>query len=117
MKSTWVQIVFSIYLALVCLISGIALSVTVVSLTQNAVEYKMPELGLAEDIYAVKWQEGVKHQLSDTETQEEKQKAVERKKLRALTDLVDGGITLFFLSLIFLFHWRMFKKTYEREVS
>lgn len=109
MKSNFIHIVFSIYLGLVCLISGMAFCFSFASIGENAVVYKFPELraGYYEH-YSISYDK--KPELSKEERKERYQEELKRTKWYALKDVVDSIMTLVIGLIVFVFHWRMFRK-------
>lgn len=112
-KSTWMSFVFAAYLGLVCLISGIVTTVSTASVFNNAVTYNFPQLD-------VRWYEVERAQydhkankelpITDTEKEERLAKEMSRVELQSLRDMLDSGTYLVIALLIFIFHWRLFKR-------
>lgn len=108
----WLDFVYSVYLGLVCLISGIVLCVNTGELVQNTIEYNFPELRV-ESYYNDYSQWNTVHSPEEKHPQlteqERKEMALERAQWNALRDIVDSLVYLIIAGLVFGFHWRLFK--------
>lgn len=112
-KSTWIAFIFAAYLGGVCLISGLTTTFSLAAIANDSIVYNFPELEVRwYEIERPIYNKRLKRDIPATEAQQEERlsKELDRVKLQSLRNILDASTHLIIGLLIFLFHWRLFKK-------
>lgn len=115
MKTSFINIVYSVYLALVCFVAGAVLCFSFASMGKDAIVYQFPELnaGYYKQYYHVPEEKGV--QLTEEQQKVRYEEELERTQWYALRDIVDALFNFMIALLVFGFHWRLFKHARDKD--
>lgn len=107
----WQHVVYQVYLALVCLISGIFLAVSVGGLLHGAKDAAWPELGTYRYAPEPLLEDATLPPEKTRPSPEERYAAdVQNTRRSGLEDILDASIMLLIAGVIFAGHWRLFRR-------
>lgn len=112
-KAGWMTLVFGLYLALVCLISGLTTTISFAGLMNSTITYNFPEISVNwHQIDRPTYDKRTKRDIQPTALEKETRRleAKNRNKINALRDALDAATYFLIGLIIFLFHWRLFKQ-------